>query len=47
MKLALSILGLIALFLGVRFASNRLATHQRVFPQLRTRVNTEVHRINQ
>jgi hypothetical protein len=47
MKLALSLLGLVALFLGVRFASNRLATHQRVVPPLWSRVNTQVHRINQ
>lgn len=47
MKLALALLGLVAVFLGLRAASNRLATHQRVLPQLWSRVDTQVYRINQ
>ena len=32
---------------GLRYASQRLATHQPVLPSLTNRINTQVHRINQ
>ena len=34
-------------FVGLRYASNRLAQHQTVLPSLRRRINTQVRRINQ
>jgi hypothetical protein len=40
-------LALVAVFLGVRFMSDRLARHQSINPRLRSWINTEVHRINQ
>lgn len=32
---------------GLRALSQRLALHQRVVPQLTSKINTQVHRINQ
>jgi|tagenome__1003787_1003787.scaffolds.fasta_scaffold20448132_2 hypothetical protein len=34
-------------FAGLGFASRRLATHQAVLPELTTKINTRVTRINQ
>jgi len=47
MKLLYALVALVALALGLRYASNRIATHQSVLPSLLNRVNTQVHRINQ
>lgn len=32
---------------ALRYASQRLATHQPVLPGVTNRINTQVHRINQ
>ncbi len=32
---------------GLRHAAQRLATHQPLVPALTSRINTQVHRINQ
>ena len=37
----------LAVAAGLRYASQRLATHQPVLPGLTNRINTQVHRINQ
>jgi hypothetical protein len=34
-------------FVGLGFASRRLAMHQAVLPELTTKINTRVTRINQ
>lgn len=43
--LVLAVFGLVLAALG--FASRRIATHQAVIPELTTKVNTRVTRINQ
>jgi hypothetical protein len=47
MKILSLLVALVATFLGLRYISNRIATHKRVLPGLGRRVNTQVHRINQ
>jgi hypothetical protein len=47
MKLVYILLALGAAFAGLRYVSQRIATHQRVIPNPLARVNTQVHRINQ
>ncbi|QLQ09294.1 MAG: hypothetical protein HZY75_01480 [Nocardioidaceae bacterium] len=47
MKLLAALGTLLAIALGLRYVSNRIATHQTILPSLVKRVNTQVHRINQ
>lgn len=47
MKLLLSLLSLVAVGAGLRYATSRIALHQPVLPALNNRINTQVHRINQ
>ncbi|WP_155917016.1 MULTISPECIES: hypothetical protein [unclassified Mycolicibacterium] len=47
MKLIYLLIAATVTLAGLRIVSNRLATHQRVFPNPLARVNTQVHRINQ
>lgn len=47
MKIFYILMSLGAVLGVLRYASNRLATHQRVIPNPLAFVNTQVHRINQ
>ena len=47
MKVVTILIAAIAVGGALRYASHRLATHQRVIPNPLARVNTQVHRINQ
>lgn len=47
MRLLITIAAVVAAGAGLAYASQRLATHQPVFPGLTDRINTQVHRINQ
>jgi len=47
MKTLALLLAVVAGLLGLRYLSNRIATHQQVLPPLLNRINTQVHRINQ
>lgn len=47
MKFVLTLLSVIAVGAGLRHASNRISLHQPVLPSITSRINTQVHRINQ
>lgn len=47
MKLVFTLLSLVAVGAGLRYASNRNSLHQPVLPAITARINTQVHRINQ
>lgn len=47
MKTVLILLSVVAVGAGLRHASNRHSLHQPVLPAVTTRINTQVHRINQ
>jgi hypothetical protein len=47
MKPLIVVVSLLAAGAGLRHASQRLATHQPVLPGITSRINTQVHRINQ
>jgi len=47
MRLLITAASLLAVGAGLRYASNRMATHQPVIPGVTNRINTQVHRINQ
>lgn len=47
MRLLFTVASVAAVGAGLAYASQRLATHQPVIPGLTSRINTQVHRINQ
>ncbi|MBM7517066.1 hypothetical protein [Nocardioides nitrophenolicus] len=47
MRRTIVIASVLAVGAGLRYAAQRLATHQPVIPAVTNRVNTQVHRINQ
>jgi len=47
MRLLIAVTSALAVGAGLRYASQRLASHQPVIPGVTNRINTQVHRINQ
>lgn len=47
MKILSLLVALVSVLLGLRYASNRIATHKQVLPGISGRFNTQVRRINQ
>lgn len=47
MRPLIVVASVLAVGAGLRYASHRLATHQPVIPGVTSRINTQVHRINQ